>query len=300
MIEKFRPMLAVQLKGALQHDDYVLQPKYDGIRCIIRDSFPMSRTLKVLPNRFIQQAIGDYSLEGIDGEICVGTPYGADVYNRTNSGVMSQEGEPDFKLYAFDFIPEDLRTPYKERRQMLEERIKYLDADFRKYVDPVPQHRIHTEAEMLAFEEQYLTLGFEGAMLRRLSSPYKLNRSTLKEGYLLKLKRMQTDEARVVGMECMYTNQNEATLDERGYTKRSSQATGKVALDTLGKLNCVDIVTGIEFDIGTGFTAQQRKEVWDNKDQIIGRICSYNHFPIGVKEKPRIPVWKGWRDEIDM
>lgn len=299
-IEQFKPMLAVKHTGPLLHDDYLLSPKYDGIRCIIRDSFPMSRTLKVLPNRFVQQAIGDYSLENMDGEICVGTPYADDVYNVTSSGVMTRGGEPDFKLYVFDLITEDLRTPYSERLQMLTERLETIDDEFREYIELVPQIPVIDESHMLELEEDYLSLGYEGCIIRRASAPYKLNRSTLKEGYLLKLKRMESSEARVVGIERMYSNQNEATKDELGHTKRTSHAAGMVPLDTMGKLNCIDLVTGIDFDIGTGFTAEQRKEIWDNQDNILGKVCSYNHFPIGVKIRPRLPVWKGWRSLDDM
>lgn len=300
MIENFKPMLAVKHTGPLLHNDFLLSPKYDGIRCIIRDSFPMSRTLKVLPNKHIQQAIGDYSLEGFDSEICVGLPYAKDVYNVTNSGVMSRGGEPDFKMYVFDLVTDDLRTPYIERLEMLTERVNYLDAEFKRHVELVPQLPVESEEHMYKLEEEFLELGYEGCIIRRASAPYKLNRSTLKEGYMLKLKRMETGEARVIGMECLYSNQNEATTDELGHTKRSSHKAGMVAQNTLGKLNCVDLETGIEFDLGSGFTAAQRKEIWDNQDQYLGRICSYNHFPIGVKTKPRIPVWKGWRDPIDL
>lgn len=297
---QFKPMLAVKHTGPLLHDDYLLSPKYDGIRCIVRDSFPMSRTMKVLPNKHIQQAIGDYSLENFDSEICVGHPYADDVYNVTSSGVMGRDGEPDFKMYVFDVVPDDLRMPYTERLEMLTERVKGLDPEFKQHVVLVPQLPIEDEAQMLLLEEKYLKLGYEGCIIRRASAPYKMNRSTLREGYLLKLKRMETSEALIVGMECMYHNSNEATKDELGHTKRSSHASGMVALDTMGKLNCKDVETGIEFDLGTGFTAEQRKEIWDNQDKFIGKICSYNHFPIGVKLRPRLPVWKGWRDKMDM
>ena len=41
-------------------------------------------------------------LQGVDGELIVGNPTAHDVFQKTTSGVMSKEGEPDVTLYAFD------------------------------------------------------------------------------------------------------------------------------------------------------------------------------------------------------
>jgi DNA ligase-1 len=50
--------------------------------------------------------------------------------------------------------------------------------------------------------------------------------------------------------------------------------------------------TGVEFNIGTGFTAEDRaKKDW------VGLIVKYKFFPIGVKDKPRHPVYLGLRPE---
>ncbi len=300
MIQNFRPMLAVQAKGPLQHDDFVISPKYDGIRCLIRDSFPVSRTLKPIPNKFVQQMVGDYSLEGFDGELIVGSPTAPDVYNVTNSGVMSADGEPDFKFYVFDYVDCDLATPFKERHAQLIERIEYLDPEFRKHVELVPQIPVANESEIRYAEERFLEEGYEGAMLRRLSSPYKLGRSTEKQGWLLKLKRFSDSEARILGFECMYSNQNEATVDALGHTERSSHKAGLVPLDTLGKLVVRDIYSDVEFSIGSGFTATQRKELWDARDTLIGKLVKYKFFNIGVVDKPRFPIFLGFREEADL
>ena len=63
----------------------------------------------------------------------------------------------------------------------------------------------------------------------------------------------------------------------------------------MGALIVRDIVTGIEFNIGTGFDASQRDQIWADRDQVIGKTLTYKSFHIGVKEKPRHPVFKFWR-----
>jgi hypothetical protein len=42
-----------------------------------------------------------------------------------------------------------------------------------------------------------------------------------------------------------------------------------------------DIKTGVGFGIGTGFTAQDRVEMFDHRP--LGILAKYKHFPVGAK-----------------
>ncbi len=153
---------------------------------------------------------------------------------------------------------------------------------------------------MLEYEEHYLQQGYEGVMLRRLDGPYKQNRSTLKEAYLVKVKRFADGEARILDFEVLMRNLNTAELDERGYTKRSHAASGKVEADTLGTILVEDLESGICFCIGSGFTEQQRKDLWKDPN-LVGKIVKYKSFKnAGVKIAPRHPIFLGFRDKEDM
>jgi DNA ligase-1 len=70
-------------------------------------------------------------------------------------------------------------------------------------------------------------------------------------------------------------------------------------MGTMGALICRTNF-GIEFSIGTGFTAKQRAEIWKNKSIVIGKLIKYKSFKIGVKDKPRHPVYLGERDTSDI
>src|ERR1019366_5223919 len=86
-----------------------------------------------------------------------------------------------------------------------------------------------------------------------------------REGYLLKLKRYDDCEAVVTGMEELMHNDNEAFTNELGRTARSSAKDGKRGAGVLGKLNLKGLngdYAGVEFDCGTGFDAEQRKDFW--------------------------------------
>ena len=61
-----------------------------------------------------------------------------------------------------------------------------------------------------------------------------------------------------------------------------------------------DNETDVEFSIGTGFTAADRTWMWNNRDQLLGKFVKFKHFPIGAKDKPRHPVFLGFRDPDDL
>jgi DNA ligase-1 len=148
-----------------------------------------------------------------------------------------------------------------------------------------------------------VNLGYEGAIVRDPRAPYKEGRSTVKQGWMLKVKRFADDEAEVIGTVEQMRNDNEATVDELGYTKRSHHKEGKTAAGVLGALSVRGTTgqfKGVEFEIGTGFTAEQRRNLWAGREYLIGKLVSYKYFPVGVKDKPRFPTFKAFRDRRDI
>ena len=123
-------------------------------------------------------------------------------------------------------------------------------------------------------------------------------RSRLSLKILLKLKRFTDSEAVILDVVEEMANMNEATVDERGYTKRSSHQDNKVGKGRMGALLVRDLTTGVEFQIGTGFDAADRAEFWEQ--DMRGKIVKYKSFSIGVKDKPRFPSFLGLRSEIDL
>lgn len=95
-------------------------------------------------------------------------------------------------------------------------------------------------------------------------------------------------------------NDNEATTNELGHTARSGHQSGLRPANTLGALVVRDVESGVEFRIGTGFDQADRDSLWRAEGGVLGRIVKYKFFPVGVKEKPRHPVFLGFRDKRDM
>lgn len=268
-------------------------PKLDGIRVMPRGGVLKSRKLLDIPNAHAQQRFGH--LEHLDGEIIVGNASDFDVYNRTQSVVMSQSKEADMTFYVFDWAREsDADMPYMQRLQKLYEVCEDLPN-----VVVVDQTRIENLDEMLSYEESILAAGYEGIMLREPQASYKHGRSTFKEQTLIKLKRFQDDEADVIGFIEANTNTNEAQTDELGHTKRSTAKEGMVGAGTLGKF--VVTFNGLTLEIPPGVLKHtERKAIWECQDQYLGRTLKFRHFPHGSKDRPRLPRFVGWRTAEDM
>jgi DNA ligase-1 len=282
----------------------LLSAKIDGVRALcIRNAEGkpelVSRKLLKIPNLHVQRLFAREEFIGLDGELAVGPATAKNLMQATTSGVMTAEGEPDVRWYIFDKF--GLDKPYAHRAVAA----KWccgtpIDGSYDTKVIWLSQIPVHSYDEMIAMEDGYLEQGFEGAILRCPHAPYKEGRSTVRQGWMLKLKRFADGEAEVIGTIEQMRNDNEATTDETGYTKRSSHKAGKTNAGILGAIQVRDIKTGVEFEIGTGFTFEQRTNLWASKQYLIGKLVKYKHFPIGVKDKPRHPVFVAWRDRRDM
>ena len=295
--KKLKPMLADTCEDTSKLKFPVLaSPKLDGIRCLVREGVALSRNLKPIPNQHVQEWAATLRevLEGWDGELVVGN-HDETVFNRTTSAIMSADGSDDFTFWFFDKWNNPL-LPYGHRIKTVRDMHFHGSLPFKVRV--VPMKRCINEKELLAYEEACLKVGFEGVMVRDPEGWYKFGRSTVREGLLLKLKRFKDDEATVVGFEERLHNENEAKKDKLGRTERSSH---KAGMKPAGDLGALIVKKGdVTFNIGSGFTAEQRVTFWKDRATLKGRLCKFKHFEQGAVDKPRFPIFLGFRDERDL
>lgn len=266
-------------------------PKLDGIRCLILDGVPVSRTLKPIPNLFIRHQLA--GLPPLDGELICGDPTDPDCFNRTTSAVMSRDGAPRFTFRVFDHFGAFSDT-FPQRLFTAELRVNEARADFRP-VEMVRQDFIRDAAELAEYEAVQVAAGYEGVMIRDPNGPYKFGRSTAKEGILGKVKRFADAEAEIVGIEELHRNGNAAEINALGLTERSTAAAGLVPAGTLGALIVRAEGFAETFKIGTGYTAAQRDSLWADRASLPGRLVKFKHQPAGAKDAPRFPVFLGFR-----
>ena len=294
----FKPTLAVNAK--INDLVYPLwgSPKLDGIRCSILGGKALSRTLKPIPNLGVYNALSFGENEGLDGELILGSPRSPSVYRDTVSHVMSYHSmSPGIVFYVFDLHnhPGDFTARYLFLRASIKRKVPGPAS-----IKVLEQTWIENEDQMIGYEAHCVGEGYEGIMLRSPTAPYKHGRSTMKEQYLMKVKRFLDAEATIIGFEEENHNGNCAEVNELGRTKRSSAKAGLCPKGTLGAFRVRDLVTGIDFSIGTGLTAAERDGFWAARDKHLGAIVKYKFFPVGVKTAPRHPVFLGFRDPIDI
>lgn len=273
-------------------------PKIDGIRALKIDGRLVSRTFKLIQNDYIRNTVERACVpDGFDGELCC--PGG---FQPTTSAVMSRSGTPAFVWCVFDYVSTSLTTPYVHRMKDLNMWCKLnistntLNGNV-GFINPVLPDFVTDEGELLMFEQICLERGYEGVMIRVQNGPYKCGRSTLAEGWLLKLKRFVNSEAVVRDTEELYLNKNPSHVNDLGYAERSSARSGCVSAEVLGSMLVEDVNTHLIFSIGSGFTYEQRSTLWSVRSTLIGKVIKYKYQPSGMKDLPRFPIFLSFRDD---
>jgi DNA ligase-1 len=295
-MKTLKPMLACDCGDtATLTFPLLASPKLDGVRAIVMNGGLMSRSLKRIPNVNVQNEFEGLPI-GLDGELIAGDPCAPDAYRKTVSMVMAEDKPITGLVYhVFDRVGDN-----QHFSKRLLEILKLKKSISNPAVTIVPHFAADNHTELMDMEQTWVQMGYEGAMLRDPRGPYKFGRSTRKEGYLLKLKRFADSEAEVLGVVELMHNGNEAKTNALGRTERSTHKAGKTGLNTLGALKVRDITTGVEFEIGTGFTAEERRAFWlHSLSKSPWNLVKYKYFPSGSKDKPRFPVFLGWRDKRD-
>ena len=297
----FKPLLAATCEDveAIKYP-VLVSKKLDGVRATVQAGKLYSRSLKLIPNVHIQALFSGLE-NGLDGELVVGEPCAEDAYRTTVSLVMSDAKPLDFfgdRRVMYHVFDRYSAAGFQER---LKDATKVIKG--KPSVQIVQHVTVQNAEELSELEVAWLAEGNEGVMVRSVDGRYKEGRSTIKEGILQKVKRFIDYEGEVIGTFEMEHNGNEATTNALGRTERSSHKENKTGLGVLGGLilrGIGGVYNGVEFRAGTGFDATTRLALWKEREDLIGRIAKVKVFPSGSKDRPRHPVWLGFRDKRDM
>lgn len=274
---------------------YAIQPKLDGIRCKFHRGVPYTRSGKLIPNRELAKALTDCYLQSpyngldLDGELLLWNPieHKYKTFNEIQSVVMSSRrvsmvDAQDWRYMVFDH---DALGSFAERIKVLNDTSIY---SFHNKILPVPTLWRYNIAGLQEVAENF-TVCYEGSIIRRLDSPYKHGRVTVREGYLRKVVEWVRDEARVVHV--VELRENIDTSCKRQENMFPANKLGALVVEhpRFGK-----------FEIGTGFNAEQRQRYWDERFSLIGKTLTFKYRPAHMKDKPCPAVFVGWRNKEDM
>lgn len=273
-----KPMLAGTADDiSTLHYPLFASPKIDGIRVLTleleaKNAYTYSRIneeFKILKNLGMRSLLKMLPA-GLDGEIVTLDNTGnVNTFNDIQSKVMSKSVNSPFQYLIFDYLPnQQTHVPFHARMELLS---KLVELPF--FCSLLPQTYIKEAEELELYEAQVVEAGYEGVMIRKVDAPYKQGRSTLNEGYLLKLKRFEDAECEVVGVEELVREHH-------------NESTG-----LLGALVCR--YNDVMFNIGTGFTDLQRKSFWIARNKLPSH-CTFKFQRCGMKDAPRSPVFKAF------
>lgn len=283
-VNKFLPMRA-RKDGNIKFP-CIAQIKIDGVRVLVKDGVVYSRTLTPIPNKHVQKLFGH--LNGFDGELLVSPDPAARLFNETQSAVMTIEGEPKVYFHIYDSW---LRQCGYELWHCHYYSLCERDVVLHKYI------MIENANHLQLVYAMSVNKGLEGLIVRNPESPYHCGTATKKDWQLVKMKPKDDAEFKVVGFQELMVNTNEQETNSLGRAKRSSKKEGKVVGNTLGAL--IVEFGNKTFKVGTGFDAEQRKQIWENQEQYLGVMARIEYEGI-AKNFPRFPSFKGFRVKEDI
>ena len=292
---KIKPLLSCEVPLDKVKFPIYISTKFDGIRALVIDGVVYSRSLKPIRNKHVQKLFGKPEYNGFDGELIVGDIYAKDVFQKTTSGVMSEDGTPDVTFHVFDLwsMP---TFDYEYRQRELQEIL--LNNEEYEGVVYTTIHKCQTVEDLEFFLNHEKNVGGEGLIGRSPNGAYKYGRSTPKEQFSMKFKFFQQEDFEVVGFTERMHNSNEQKRDELGYAERSSAKYGMIPMNTLGSLI---LKYGEDtFNCGVGFSDALRDEIWFNQEKYLGKLASIRYMSVGMDKLPRCPSWLGWRDLEDL
>lgn len=300
-----KPMLASNYEEDKLKFPLLVQPKIDGVRGLNMFGRLTGRSLKSHANKYVTSCFSHSAFIGFDGEMAAQAMNHPDLCRLTTSALNTITGEPFILWHIFDYVTPLMKDrAYVDRWDALFEKYLIIKKEFPElanHLRPVGFQMVNNLEELNYWDNKYLDDGFEGTIIRDPYGKHKQGRSTVKEGGLLRIKRFIEEEAIVISFEEGQMNNNEAIINELGYTERSTHQENMIANGLVGRIIGKVIKTGEMITISPGRMSHgERKFYLENPGEGIGKTIKFQHFPKGVKDKPRFPTFQSFRASSDM
>lgn len=279
--QRFLPMLAHNFKkhhNGLSYPVFV-QRKYDGFRCLASkedgEVTLYSREGDVFDLPHISQELAQYLPEGsiLDGELYIhGVPF-----QRVASWIKRHQPESLTLKYLVYDVPEMNGNDKLE----MHERVLLLETLFKhkwNTIEIAPTVKANSYAEVLDLETQYVTEGYEGAIVRTYKGVYQYERRSYS---LLKVKSFEDREYVVHGAHA-----------------GSGKFTDMCIFECLVNPKKPAIKANIFHCVPMGTEAERKAYLKDIR-KYRGKLLTVKFQGVSEIGKPRFPVGKGFRPEFD-
>lgn len=248
---------------------FIVQPKYDGWRCrAVPSNLDIGHYVLFSSEEniffsvpHINEALDTLGLcAELDGELyCHKMPIEqlSSIVSRT---VNLHPDHQQVHFHVFDIVNEEPQM----KRLLQIENLKGLHP----LIHISPFWLCESLEDIMRTYDRIIDLGYEGIIVRHFQAPYQRKRSTL----VMKFKPKQEDIYEILSYEEEYS-------------------VSGVPKGSLGALVC-DSGDGNTFNVGTGFSDEQRATLWTRRDELQGKFArvKYQHRMSGTN-KPRFPVF---------
>ena len=258
LVPEHKVMLAKPLEWHRVKYPCVSTVKLDGVRAIYRNGIFYTRNGKILHG--LEALAGRLSgAPVLDGElVCPGMDF------QTSSGALRSFAEtPNAQFHIID-LPEH---PSRSLLTRLTEARRWVEL----LVDIVPWRQAYSMEEIEQHYQACVEAGYEGVVVKPMEYEYVDKRSF----DWMKLKAINTVDARIVDI-------------FEGTGKYSSSAGGVI-------IQMPD--SEVLVRVGSGFSDQQRDEIYADPDKFIGRMIEVKYHEITPGGSLRHPRFYRWRDD---
>ena len=257
-------------KVDFKKDVWYVSRKLDGVRClIVVDEKGKAKSFARSGKQFYTLSLVEKEIESLgvknvvyDGEMCIVDENG----NENFQSIMKEIGRKDHTIknglfQIFDFIPSDMfqrgeasSGNFSQRQLALE---SLLLGKTLHYIDYLSQAPVSSFEELNALTLKASEIGWEGLMLRK-NSTYKGKRSN----DILKVKTFFDSEYKVID-----TFFGPLRYIKEGIEVEEEMLSG-VAIEHKGNI----------VRVGSGFTIDQRKHLFENPQDILGKTITVQYF----------------------
>jgi len=249
---------------------FIVQPKYNGVRCravpledgnyILLSS--EENVIHSVPH--INKVLDTLKLgHELDGELYRHTMPFEEIVSITSRTVNLHDYYGVMQFHVFDIVNEEPQSSRIVRLSSLKNSLRHIQK-----IQIAPFYLCDNLTEIMRIYDNILMAGYEGIIVRQCNAPYERKRST----WVMKFKPKREDEYVI-----------------RWFQEEIS--VGGIPKGCLGSLIC-ESGDGETFSVGTGFSEDQRHELWKGRSSLPGKIVrvQYQHLT-SRKKVPRFPVF---------
>lgn len=264
-----------KMDAMLSEEPWMIEPKFDGLRCIMifEGGFTtvLSRNGRPLNNL---DGIANELRPHSDGMVIDGEIYGTDWSDSISLAHSEEKESKTVRFYVFDAITvKEFATRHSDRNLAERKRwiAEHLPNDM-PHAKIVPFEIADDYAQAWQMAKNFKEEGFEGAVIKKLSSGYEFCRTM----DWLKLKFEETADLEIIDV---------------------VNGTGRNA-KRLGAFIC-KLPNGNNVNVGGGFSDKLRDAYWKDRTKLIGQVAEVKYqeetkkdgtgsirFPVFVRMRP--------------